>query len=107
VLTLLFPLKSPDRSRCETATPLVFVCEIVDVLMAGEKAVGAIVDGLSMSPPQVSSTPRVLSEAGLVRCRAQSVVGGSTWNPRASGRCTDRLDDDLKSHNDKEIGSDT
>jgi DNA-binding transcriptional ArsR family regulator len=44
--------------------------EILDVLMAGEKAVGAIVNDLSMSQPQVSKHLRVLSEVGLVRCRA-------------------------------------
>jgi len=44
--------------------------EILDALMAGEKAVGAIVDDLSMSQPQVSKHLRVLSEVGLVRCRA-------------------------------------
>jgi DNA-binding transcriptional ArsR family regulator len=45
--------------------------EILDVLMTGEKPVGAIVDGLSMSQPQVSKHLRVLSEVGLVRCRAE------------------------------------
>ena len=44
--------------------------EILDVLMAGEKPVGAIVSDLSMSQPQVSKHLRVLSEVGLVRCRA-------------------------------------
>src|SRR6266487_4845718 len=44
--------------------------EILDALMAGEKAVGAIVNDLSMSQPQVSKHLRVLSEVGLVRCRA-------------------------------------
>jgi DNA-binding transcriptional ArsR family regulator len=44
--------------------------EILDVLMTGEKAVGAIVNDLSMSQPQVSKHLRVLSEVGLVRCRA-------------------------------------
>jgi DNA-binding transcriptional ArsR family regulator len=44
--------------------------EILDALVTGEKAVGAIVDGLSMSQPQVSKHLRVLSEVGLVRCRA-------------------------------------
>ena len=39
--------------------------------MAGEKAVGAIVSDLSMSQPQVSKHLRVLSEVGLVRCRAE------------------------------------
>jgi DNA-binding transcriptional ArsR family regulator len=45
--------------------------EILDVLIPGEKAVGAIVDDLSMSQPQVSKHLRVLSEVGLVRCRAE------------------------------------
>jgi len=44
--------------------------EILDVLITGEKAVGAIVDDLSMSQSQVSKHLRVLSEVGLVRCRA-------------------------------------
>src|SRR5512132_1330848 len=45
--------------------------EILDTLIAGEKAVGAIVNDLSMSQPQVSKHLRVLSEVGLVSCRAQ------------------------------------
>jgi DNA-binding transcriptional ArsR family regulator len=45
--------------------------EILDALMAGEKAVGAIVEDLSMSQPQVSKHLRVLSEVGLVRCRTE------------------------------------
>jgi DNA-binding transcriptional ArsR family regulator len=45
--------------------------EILDVLIAGEKPVGAIVDDLSMSQPQVSKHLRVLSQVGLVRCRAE------------------------------------
>src|SRR5579863_7207872 len=45
--------------------------EILDTLIAGEKAVGTIVDDLSMSQPQVSKHLRVLSEVGLVRCRAE------------------------------------
>ena len=44
--------------------------DILDALSAGEKAVGAIVDDLSMSQPQVSKHLRVLSEVGLVTCRA-------------------------------------
>ncbi|HKV89196.1 MAG TPA: metalloregulator ArsR/SmtB family transcription factor [Candidatus Dormibacteraeota bacterium] len=44
--------------------------EILDTLIAGEKAVGAIVRDLSMSQPQVSKHLRVLSHVGLVRCRA-------------------------------------
>src|SRR5271168_4591348 len=45
--------------------------EILDVLVGGERAVGSIVSDLSMSQPQVSKHLRVLSEAGLVKCRAQ------------------------------------
>jgi len=45
--------------------------EILDTLIDGEKPVGALVDDLSMSQPQVSKHLRVLSEVGLVRCRAE------------------------------------
>jgi DNA-binding transcriptional ArsR family regulator len=45
--------------------------EILDALIGGEKAVGTIVDDLSMSQPQVSKHLRVLSEVGLVSCRAE------------------------------------
>jgi DNA-binding transcriptional ArsR family regulator len=45
--------------------------EILDTLIAGEKAVGAIVADLSLSQPQVSKHLRVLSEVGLVTCRAE------------------------------------
>jgi len=45
--------------------------EILDALVAGEKAVGAIVNDLSMSQPRVSKHLRVLSEVGLVRSRAE------------------------------------
>jgi DNA-binding transcriptional ArsR family regulator len=45
--------------------------EILDTLIDGEKPVGTIVDELSMSQPQVSKHLRVLSEVGLVRCRAE------------------------------------
>ena len=44
---------------------------ILDVLVGGEKAVGTLVRDVSMSQPQVSKHLRVLSEAGLVKCRAQ------------------------------------
>jgi DNA-binding transcriptional ArsR family regulator len=45
--------------------------EILDALIAGEKAVGTIVTDLSMPQPQVSKHLRVLSQVGLVRCRAE------------------------------------
>jgi DNA-binding transcriptional ArsR family regulator len=45
--------------------------DILDALIPGEKAVGTIVDDLSMPQPQVSKHLRVLSEVGLVSCRAE------------------------------------
>jgi DNA-binding transcriptional ArsR family regulator len=45
--------------------------QILDSLNAGEKAVGSIVDDLSLSQPQVSKHLRVLSEVGLVSSRAE------------------------------------
>jgi DNA-binding transcriptional ArsR family regulator len=45
--------------------------EILDTLIAGEKAVGAIVEDLALSQPQVSKHLRVLSEVGLVTSRAE------------------------------------
>jgi DNA-binding transcriptional ArsR family regulator len=44
--------------------------DILDTLIAGEKTVGSIVHDLSMAQPQVSKHLRVLSEVGLVSCRA-------------------------------------
>jgi len=45
--------------------------QILDALIGGEKAVGAIVDDLAMSQPQVSKHLRVLSDVGLVSSRAE------------------------------------
>ena len=45
--------------------------DILDTLIGGETPVGAIVTDLSMSQPQVSKHLRVLSEVGLVSCRAE------------------------------------
>jgi DNA-binding transcriptional ArsR family regulator len=45
--------------------------EILDALITGEKPVGTIVNDLSLSQPQVSKHLRVLSEVGLVSCRAE------------------------------------
>jgi DNA-binding transcriptional ArsR family regulator len=45
--------------------------EVLDTLLSGERAVGAIVDDLTLSQPQVSKHLRVLREAGLVRCRKE------------------------------------
>ena len=95
--------------------------EILDTLIAGEKAVGTIVNDLSMSQPQVSKHLRVLSEVGLVRCRAEGrrrlysleparlrpfhdwlAKYEQAWNDRL-----DRMDDYLKELQQKESRSDT
>jgi DNA-binding transcriptional ArsR family regulator len=95
--------------------------DILDTLIAGEKAVGTIVDDLSMSQPQVSKHLRVLSEVGLVSCRADgrrrlySVEPArlrpfqdwlakyeQAWNERMA-----RMDDYLKELREKERRSDT
>ena len=95
--------------------------DILDTLIGGEKAVGAIVNDLSMSQPQVSKHLRVLSEVGLVRCRAEGrrrlyrlepahlqpfhdwlAKYEQAWNDRL-----DRMDDYLKDLQQKESRSDT
>ena len=63
--------RSPTTSDVFNAVAEARRREILDALMAGEKAVGAIVNDLSISQPQVSKHLRVLSEVGLVRCRAE------------------------------------
>ena len=62
--------RAPTTSDVFNAIAEVHRRDILDTLMAGEKAVGAIVDDLSMSQPQVSKHLQVLSEVGLVGCRA-------------------------------------
>jgi DNA-binding transcriptional ArsR family regulator len=44
--------------------------EILDALVAGERPVGELVDELHLAQPQVSKHLRVLSDVGLVQCRA-------------------------------------
>ena len=63
--------RSPTTSDVFNAIAEAHRREILDALIAGEKTVGAIVSDLSMSQPQVSKHLRVLSEVGLVRCRAE------------------------------------
>ena len=94
--------------------------DILDTLIAGEKAVGTIVTDLSMPQPQVSKHLRVLSEVGLVSCRADGrrrlyrleparlrpmhewlARYEQIWNERL-----DRMDDYLKELQEKESGSD-
>jgi DNA-binding transcriptional ArsR family regulator len=95
--------------------------DVLDALIAGEKAVGEIVNDLSMSQPQVSKHLRVLSEVGLVRCRADGrrrlyrlepaclrplrewlAAYEQAWNARM-----DRVDDYLKELQRQGDGSDT
>jgi DNA-binding transcriptional ArsR family regulator len=44
---------------------------ILDTLVAGERSVGELVEVLHLPQPQVSKHLRVLSDVGLVKCRAQ------------------------------------
>src|SRR5580658_11208232 len=72
------PISAYDEAMARSSTTLdVFNAigeahrrDILDALLDGEKAVGTIVTDLSISQPQVSKHLRVLSEVGLVRCRA-------------------------------------
>jgi DNA-binding transcriptional ArsR family regulator len=84
--------------------------EILDTLIRGEKAVGAIATDLPMSQPQVSKHLRVLSEVGLVRCRSEGRRRLYSLEPRrlrpmhewlakyeqALNERLDRMDDYLK-----------
>lgn len=95
--------------------------QILDVLITGEKAVGVIVEELSMSQPQVSKHLRVLSEVGLVRCRAdgrhrlyrlapEQLRPLHTWvakYERAINDRLDRIDDYLQQLQRQGDGSDT
>jgi DNA-binding transcriptional ArsR family regulator len=95
--------------------------EILDTLIAGEKAVGAIVNDLALSQPQVSKHLRVLSEVGLVNCRAEGRRRLYSLEParlrpmhewlakyeRAWEERLDRMDDYLKDLQEKESGSDS
>jgi DNA-binding transcriptional ArsR family regulator len=84
--------------------------DILNTLIAGEKAVGAIVNDLPLSQPQVSKHLRVLSEVGLVNCRAEGRRRVYSLEParlrplhdwlakyeQAMNERLDRLDDYLK-----------
>jgi DNA-binding transcriptional ArsR family regulator len=95
--------------------------EVLDALIAGEKSVGEIVSDLSLSQPQVSKHLRVLSEVGLVTCRAEGrrrlyrleparlrplrewlAMYERAWNARM-----DRVDDYLRELQQQGDGSDT
>ena len=113
--------RSPTTSDVFNAIAEVRRREILDALMTGEKAVGTIVADLSLSQPQVSKHLRVLSEVGLVKCRAQGrhrlyslqpaplrplhewlAKYEQMWNERL-----DRMDDYLKELQKRESSSDT
>src|SRR4051794_40435838 len=66
-------LMAPGSTTADVFTAVADVRrrDILDLLMTDEKAVGEIVDTLSMPQPQVSKHLRVLSEVGLVTCRAE------------------------------------
>jgi len=95
--------------------------EILDVLIGGERAVGAIVDDLSLSQPQVSKHLRVLSEVGLVSCRADGRRRLYRLEParlepfrewvakyeQALNERLDRMDDYLRELQAKESGNDS
>ncbi len=95
--------------------------EILDVLIGGEKAVGSIVDDLSLSQPQVSKHLRVLSEVGLVSCRADGRRRLYRLEParlepfrewvakyeQALNERLDRMDDYLRELQAKESGNDS
>jgi DNA-binding transcriptional ArsR family regulator len=65
--------------------------DILDSLIAGEKAVGTIVNDLSMPQPQVSKHLRVLGEVGLVRCRAEGRRRLYSLEPASLGPMRDWL----------------
>ena len=95
--------------------------QILDVLITGERAVGAIVDELSLSQPQVSKHLRVLSEVGLVSNRAEGrrrlyrlqpeqlapLHDWVTTYERAISDRLDRMDDYLADLQRQGDGSDT
>jgi DNA-binding transcriptional ArsR family regulator len=95
--------------------------DVLDALIEGEKAVGAIVNDLSMTQPQVSKHLRVLSEVGLVSCRTQGRRRLYRLEParlrplqewlakyeRALNDRLDRMDDYLQELQQQGGGSDT
>ena len=101
---------APTASDVFTAVADVHRRDILDLLIPGEKAVGELVARLSMPQPLVSKRLRVLSEAGLVTCRAegrrryyrlapehlQPVHDWLTKYERAMNGRMDRIDDYLQ-----------
>ena len=63
--------RSPTTSDVFNAIGEAHRRDVLDTLIDGEKAVGTIVVDLAMPQPQVSKHLRVLSQVGLVTCRAE------------------------------------
>jgi DNA-binding transcriptional ArsR family regulator len=113
--------RAPTTSDVFNAVGDVHRREILDVLLAGEKTVGAIVDAVSMPQPQVSRHLRVLGDVGLVRCRAEGrrrlyrlapeqLQPLQTWvatYERAINDRLDRIEDYLEELQRQGEGSDT
>jgi DNA-binding transcriptional ArsR family regulator len=90
--------------------------EILDALVDGERPVGELVKVLRMAQPRVSKHLRVLSDVGLVTCRAEGRRRLYRLNPerlrplhgwlekyeRAWNERLDRMDDYLKDLQRKE-----
>jgi DNA-binding transcriptional ArsR family regulator len=117
----------PQMARSSTTTDVFNAIgeahrrEILDTLIAGEKAVGTIVADLSMTQPQVSKHLGVLSEVGLVTWRPEGRRRLYRLEParlqpfhdwlakyeRARNERLDRMDDYLKELQEKESGNGT
>ena len=95
--------------------------EILDVLITGEKAVGAIVTTSRCPSPRSRSTYGCSVRWDSSGAGRRVVTGCTAWHPsslrplhdwvakyeQAINDRLDRMDDYLKSYNDKESGSDT
>jgi DNA-binding transcriptional ArsR family regulator len=62
--------RAPAASDVFNAIGEVHRREILDALVTGERPVGELVEVLRLTQPQVSKHLRVLSDVGLVTCRA-------------------------------------
>ena len=80
--------RSPTTSDVFNAIAEAHRREILDALITGEKAVGAIVDDLSMSQPQVSNTYGCSVRSDSSGAGRTGVAGCTAWNQRAFGRFT-------------------
>jgi DNA-binding transcriptional ArsR family regulator len=79
--------RAATTSGVRNAIPEANRRDILNALVAGEKAVGSIVNDLSMSQPQVSKHLRVFSGVGLVRCRVERRrrLCRTAWNQSTFG----------------------